>query len=118
MDGRGSHSSYASYQPKRKRRPPSKCNLLWLAKAPRFLKWFFYDGKELSNAQLHLWSILIGAIVGVVVVAYQKSLEGGVYLVWHLLYGKVKETGIFSDKFPAYNYNWMVATALGIFTGS
>jgi hypothetical protein len=89
-----------------------------LAKAPKFLKWFFYDGKELSNAQLHLWSIMIGVIVGVVVVAYQKSLEGGVYLVWHLLRDKIKTTGIFSENFPEYNYNWMIATALGILTGS
>lgn len=102
---------------KKKRRGPSKCNTLWVAKAPKFLKYIFYSGKELTSVQTHLWACIIGIIVGVVVVAYEKALHGGVFVIWHLLFLKIQETGIFSERFPAYNYNWMVATVLGILTG-
>jgi len=112
------YSTIAPSWHRRKKRGPSKCNLLWLKKAPRILQRLFYDGTELNIYQTYLWSLLIGALIGVVVVAYQKALESSITLIWHTLKGKVLESGIFTEKFPAYNYNWMIATIFGIFVGS
>lgn len=65
-------------------------------------------GTKLTLTQLHVWSLLIGAIFGVVITGYSYALELLIELIWHKGGGAVKASGL-----NPYMMNWFVPLVYG-----
>lgn len=74
-------------------------------------------GARLTTTQLHVWSLLIGAVVGTAITGYQYALQALVDAVWHKLVDAIVRTGVFGPQFPLYNINWMIPVTLGGLVG-
>jgi hypothetical protein len=65
----------------------------------------------LQTTQIHVWSCLIGLVVGVAVTGYSYALEGLVTLIWKILPDTLEP--FCGPRFPVYNMNWILPLVWG-----
>ncbi len=65
--------------------------------------------KPLTTVQLHIWSLLIGAVLGVAIVGYQFALQGIIELLWRRMADAWEMTGLS----PIWIVNFIIPVVFG-----
>lgn len=96
----------------------------------RLFMYIFYDGpgSKLTVTQIHVWSVVIGAVFGVIITGYAYALEFLIYLIWNLGGRAVRRAGLLycfcrfvdcvflqvqSSGLNPYMMNWFVPLVYG-----
>ena len=70
-------------------------------------------GQKMTTTQLHVWAILIGMVLGVLVTGYSYAIEGMLILLWRIIPNALIRAGLFNDKFGPWNMNWITPLVWG-----
>ena len=80
----------------------------------RLARFLFYEqGKTLTTTQVHVWSVLLGAALGVFVTGYSYAIEGLLILLWRTLPNGLEQAGIVGEAFPLFHLNWLIPLIYG-----